>query len=97
MKVAFSNEIVQQVWNKGKAVDGDDPAVWRKDACNAWIGKTYYGNRNSQYGWEIDHIDPNGSDQLSNLRPLQWKNNANKSDGRLKCNVTATGTQNAAA
>ncbi len=35
-----------------------------------------------------------GPDTLSNLRPLQWQNNVDKSDGRLRCNVTASGKDN---
>ena len=90
--MSFSPDIIQKVWEKGKPVENNDPNVWRKDDCGAWIGRNYYGNRNSQYGWEIDHISPGGPDTLSNLRPLQWQNNVDKSDGRLKCNVTADGT-----
>ena len=82
------------VWNKGKIVPNNDASEWRKDACNAWIGWSHYGNRDSQYGWEIDHIDPDGGDNLSNLRPLQWENNVAKSDGRLACAVTANGKDN---
>ena len=92
--MAFSEEIIQKVWEKGKVVSSNDPNVYRKDECGAWIRRNQYGNRNSQYGWEVDHISPGGSDTLSNLRPLQWKNNTDKSDGRLKCNVTASGTEN---
>lgn len=90
----WADDVVQKVWEKGKVVPGNDKDRWRKDACDAWIGRQEYGNRNSQYGWEIDHIDPSGGDQLSNLRPLQWQNNVDKSDGRLKCNVTASGKDN---
>jgi hypothetical protein len=56
-----------------------------------------YGDRNSQYGWEIDHItsqDHGGSDAPSNLRPLQWENNASKGAGRLVCKVKAHGKNN---
>jgi hypothetical protein len=35
-----------------------------------------------------------GTDALSNLRPLQWENNASKGAGRLKCAVTAKGDKN---
>ncbi len=34
-------------------------------------------------GWEIDHIKPvseSGTDDLSNLQPLQWENNRLKGD-----------------
>lgn len=52
-----------------------------------------HGNMDSGYGWHIDHIDPNGDD-LSNLQPLQWENNIDKSDGQLKCKITAQGVDN---
>ncbi len=90
----WSDDTIQKVWEKGKVVSNNDPAEWRKDDCDAWIARNQYGNRDSKYGWEIDHISPGGPDTLSNLRPLQWQNNVDKSDGRLKCNVTASGTDN---
>ncbi|HRG63851.1 MAG TPA: HNH endonuclease signature motif containing protein [Burkholderiales bacterium] len=85
------------VWNKGAIVAGYDSTKYRKDQCDAWMIYNEYGNRSSVFGWEIDHISPNssgGADTLSNLRPLQWQNNVDKSDGRLKCNVSASGNQN---
>lgn len=95
--MSFTDDEVQKVWEKGKVVSGQEATNWRKDQCDAWIGRSQYGNRNSQYGWEIDHITPSangGGDELSNLRPLQWENNANKQDGRLTCPITASGTEN---
>ncbi len=93
--MAFSNQDIQNVWSKGSIILGNDSAYWRMDQCGAWIGKVFYGNRNSQYGWEIDHIDTNAENNiLSNLRPLQWKNNASRQDGRLTCPVTASGIEN---
>lgn len=89
-----TDEEIQEVWEKGQIIGKNDPAKWRKDACDAWIKRNHYGNRNSQYGWEIDHIDSDGSDDIDNLQPLQWENNVDKSDGNLKCNVTANGTKN---
>lgn len=93
----WTHEQKSAVWNKGTPVDGNDPNIYRKDQCGAWMKWADHGNRNSQYGWEIDHITPKangGSDALSNLRPLQWGNNASKSDGRLVCAVTANGKNN---
>ena len=95
--MAFSDETKLAVWNKAQVVSGNDPASWRKDQCGAWIGWAFYGNRDSQYGWEIDHITPvskGGSDNISNLRPLQWKNNASRQDDRLYCVITSQGNKN---
>jgi hypothetical protein len=91
-KMSFPQEVIQAVWEKGKIVPGYNPNEWRKDECNAWIGRNQYGNRESKYGWEIDHIRPisaGGSDYLINLRPLQWENNCAKQDHRLVCVTTS--------
>ena len=49
-----------------------------------------FGDRESLFGWEIDHIypasklkertdvSPEEIDNIDNLRPLHWKNNASK-------------------
>jgi len=95
--MSFLDDTIQKVWEKGKAIPDNDPDVWRKDQCGAWIGRKHYGDRDSEYGWEIDHIVPesdSGTDALSNLRPLQWKNNVSRQDNRLSCVVTAYGVNN---
>lgn len=62
----------------------------RKDACGAFILYEDFGDRNSAFGWEIDHIYPASKlkeredvtdeqiDDMRNLRPLNWRNNASK-------------------
>ena len=94
MVIGIEKEI-QEVWEMGQPVKNIDPAKCRrKDACGAWISRNLYGDHDSLYGWEISHIDPAGSDDISNLQPLQWENTINKSDGSLKCIVTAFGQEN---
>ena len=95
--MAYADDLIQKVWEKGIIVPNNDPAVWRQDECKAWIGRKSYGSRQSEYGWEIDHIKPQsegGGEELSNLRPLQWENNASKQSGRLVCVVTSSGVHN---
>jgi len=92
--MAFSDEDIITVWRKGTPVLNNNPAFWRKDQCGAWVGWQFYGNRQSVYGWEIDHIDPNGGNNISNLRPLQWTNNAERQEGRLSCPVISNGVNN---
>lgn len=87
--MAFSKEMVQKVWEKGRVDPNQDPKLWRKDECGAWIKRSHYGKRDSEFGWEIDHITPGGPDELSNLRVVQWQNYVTGGVGHVICKVTA--------
>lgn len=82
---SFSDEDKRKVWNKGEIVPDYNKDLYRKDIAGAWIAWVSYGDTSNELGlgWEIDHVKPesiNGTDDINNLRPLQWKNNRTKSD-----------------
>lgn len=77
---------IEEAWQKAGPVPGCDPALLRKDVCGAWLQRDQYGKRDSDFGWEIE--------DLPSHRPLQWKNNDTRQDGKLSCPVTASGREN---
>jgi 5-methylcytosine-specific restriction endonuclease McrA len=79
----WSDDTIKIVWNKGRIIPNFSPDDWRWDKCGLVMKFAEHGNRNSEHGWEIDHINPvsnGGGDNYDNLQPLNWKNNADKSN-----------------
>lgn len=77
----IDEKIITEVWNKATVVDNFDPTQFRKDACGAWIIRSHHGQRDSVFGWEVDHVYPEsmgGGDEIENLRAMQWENNLSK-------------------
>ncbi len=76
----FRSQMVDIVWRKGAVVQGDNRTNRRMDVCGSMIERDQYG-KETQTGWEIDHVVPKargGGDDLANLQPLQWENNVRK-------------------
>lgn len=85
--MGHTEEKLQKIWEKGRPIPGYSADVWRHDACGAVMKRDGYGQQ-TKHGWNIDHIHPaseGGGDDLPNLRPLQWENNARRQDGTLQC------------
>ena len=103
----MTEEQIQEAWNRASVVEGYDKSRYRKDACGVWIIKNKYGDTDSLYGWVVDHIVPQSLlrekgisdlmiDNNLNLRALQHKNNASKSNDypSYTAVVTSEGTEN---
>ena len=79
------NNLVYLVWLKATPIQGLPPNEWRRDRNGNVIRWSEYG-RLTQYGWEIDHSIPksrNGSNDISNLSPMRWRENREKSGKTL--------------
>ena len=103
----MTEEQIQDAWNRATVVEGFDKNRYRKDACGAWIIRNKYGDTDSIYGWQVDHIVPQSLlrekgisesmiDNSLNLRALQHENNESKSDDypSYTAVVTSEGTEN---
>lgn len=76
----FDDDRVQEVWERGKKIQGKDPDLYREDAAGNVIYRPSYG-KNTEMGWEVDHKNPvnrGGTDNLRNLQPLQTEENKQK-------------------
>ena len=102
-----TDQLKLEVWNKGQIDPAYQESQVRKDACGAWMLYDEYGNRESPFGWEIDHIYPESKlkgkkvpqdliDNIDNLRPLNWSNNDSKSEDYpvYRAKVKADGDHN---
>ena len=85
----YTEEQKKAYWERTNIVDGEDKQEVRRDASGAIIHYSDYKNRDSDYGWEIDHIYPKSlleeaqvpEDLINNslnLRPMNWRNNVSK-------------------
>lgn len=76
-----NQDVIDAVWEKAIVVEGYNKELYRHDFAGAWIARAAYGDVNSNFGWEIDHVypvDKGGDNHFVNLRPMQWKNNRSK-------------------
>lgn len=98
----WTEKEIQTIWEKATPCPPNDPNVWRKDQCGAWINRKMYGaasqgEAHTSYKWQVDHKKPDskgGADVVSNARPLQWYNNDYRQNGRLVKKITANRTVN---
>ncbi len=87
--MAYSEEIIQQVWEKGRASNERDADEWRKDECGAWMHRPSYGNTVNEFGWTIRNVVAGGGNTVNNLRPFHRENDFNRNTGEASCTVIA--------
>ena len=66
----LSPDIIWKIWSRGEIFAGNDPVFWRRDVCGAWIFRSHYNRKDSEYGWVIDRINPTlegDADTISNF------------------------------
>ena len=77
---AFTQERIDQVWDRAAGVRGKPRNSYRRDVAGNVIYKPMYG-KDTPMGWEIDHkmpVSKGGSDNLRNLQALQTATNQAK-------------------
>lgn len=79
--------IVDAVWEHGRVMPDADAAFWRQDACGAWMMREHFGDADSQFGWKIEKVVPQGPGDK--LRPFNCANRFDIADGRAHCGITA--------
>lgn len=62
------------VWDNGSVIPAFEHKVTREDYCGTRIRYADLDNLKSEYGWVIEKIALATGNDLSNLRPVHWKN-----------------------
>lgn len=90
--MAYSESLVQQVWERARAYSEIDSGMWREDECGAWICRDHYGRDDSEFGWKIVNISAGAGDGAENLRPLHHSNSYDVANRKHQRHVVADRT-----
>lgn len=81
--------IVEAVWQHGRAMPPADAAIWRQDACGAWMMREHFGRADSEFGWKIERVAVDGEGEAGLLRPFNWRNHFDVASAQPHCATTA--------
>ena len=79
--MAFSEEMIQQVWERARVSADREPTVWREDQCGAWIRREHYGRADSEFGWKIESVPQAHSKEVRLWTDRLWRSYT-KDEGR---------------
>ncbi|HEX8874570.1 MAG TPA: hypothetical protein VF780_08070 [Nitrosospira sp.] len=88
----YSEQLIQQVWEKARVTTDINADQWREDECGAWIARQHYRDTGSSFGWKIVNVSAGGPDTPENLRPFHHRNSYDTGGQRAQCHVTADRT-----
>jgi hypothetical protein len=86
---ARNEQLIDALWQHGRAVPEADPAHWRQDVCGAWMRREHFGRGDSDFGWKLERLSPGGAETPDNLRPFNVRNHYDIANGRPHCRITA--------
>jgi len=81
-RTQYDRWTLTRIWLNSKEIPGTNGVDARLDRYGNLMRWSQYGET-TEHGWEVDHIIPKsqgGSDDISNLEPMHWKANRQKSD-----------------
>ncbi|MDG2123050.1 MAG: hypothetical protein P8J87_05090 [Verrucomicrobiales bacterium] len=91
----YPEDVVDRVWHLAKTVEGNDPEIWRKDEFGAWINRLDYGNRRSDFGWEVADPPQGTIDMgIASLRSMHWQNYLDQVAASTRSRISADGLRN---
>ncbi len=90
--MGYNAQLIQQVWDKGRASGDISAEMWRADECGAWISRADYGKTDSDFGWKIVNVTPGAPDTVENLRPFHHANGYDLGNQQARRCVTADRT-----
>lgn len=73
MNKTYSEETIQEVWEKAIIVPDFDKDQARHDLCGNVIYRVAYGHYDSKFGWVVNTTQLDESDEVD-LKPLHWQN-----------------------
>ncbi len=85
----YTTDVIQQVWEKGRAYTDISMDAWREDECGAWMSRADYGRADSEFGWKIVKVSAERADTPDNLRPFHYRNDYDIAGHKAKRRVTA--------
>ncbi len=64
---------VTKVFRKSAEIIDRNPSLWRADRYGRVMARAAYGDRNSQFGWDIHHRDSNhNNNNINNLEAVHF-------------------------